>query len=89
MATSIEAEGLGVRFLFDRYQRAVTPALARVRRSSVETWGVRDLSFAIGPGEGVALISLTFWFDKSDTGCSPFPVRTHAVAKATGTLDLP
>ncbi len=56
MATSIEAEGLGVRFLFDRYQRAVTPALARVRRSSVETWGVRDLSFAIGPGEGVALI---------------------------------
>jgi ABC-type polysaccharide/polyol phosphate transport system ATPase subunit len=56
MGTSIEAEGLGVRFLFDRYQRAVTPALARVRRSSVETWGVRDLSFAIGPGEGVALI---------------------------------
>jgi hypothetical protein len=40
-------------------------------------------------GEGVALISLTFWFDKTDTGCSPFPLRTHAVAKATGTLDLP
>jgi lipopolysaccharide transport system ATP-binding protein len=57
MATaSIQAEQLGVRFLFDRYQRAVTPALARLRRVSEETWGVRDLSFEIGPGEGVALI---------------------------------
>jgi lipopolysaccharide transport system ATP-binding protein len=57
MATaSIQAEGLGVRFLFDRYQRAVTPALARLRRASDQTWGVRDLDFAIGPGEGVALI---------------------------------
>jgi lipopolysaccharide transport system ATP-binding protein len=54
--TSIEAEQLGVRFLFDRYQRAVTPALAKLRRATEETWGVRDLSFAIGPGEGVALI---------------------------------
>jgi lipopolysaccharide transport system ATP-binding protein len=53
---SIEAERLGVRFLFDRYQRAVTPALAKLRRATEETWGVRDLSFAIGPGEGVALI---------------------------------
>lgn len=53
---SIEAESLGVRFLFDRYQRAVTPALARLRRATEETWGVRDLSFAIEPGEGVALI---------------------------------
>jgi ABC-type polysaccharide/polyol phosphate transport system ATPase subunit len=57
MATaSIQADGLGVRFLFDRYQRAVTPALARLRRASDETWGVRNLSFAIGAGEGVALI---------------------------------
>ena len=33
MATaSIQAEGLGVRFLFDRYQRAVTPALAQTPR---------------------------------------------------------
>jgi lipopolysaccharide transport system ATP-binding protein len=53
---SIEAEGLGVRFLFDRYQRAVTPALAHLRRGGTETWGVRDLGFRIGPGEGVALI---------------------------------
>jgi ABC-type polysaccharide/polyol phosphate transport system ATPase subunit len=55
-SASIEAEGLGVRFLFDRYQRAVTPALARLRRATDETWGVHDLSFAIGSGEGVALI---------------------------------
>jgi ABC-type polysaccharide/polyol phosphate transport system ATPase subunit len=53
---SIQADGLGVRFLFDRYQRAVTPALARLRRATEETWGVRDLSFAFEPGEGVALI---------------------------------
>jgi len=55
-AAAIRAEGLGVRFLFDRHQRAVTPALARLRHSSTETWGVRDLSFSIQPGEGVALI---------------------------------
>jgi ABC-type polysaccharide/polyol phosphate transport system ATPase subunit len=54
--TSLAAEGVGVRFLFDHYQRAVTPALARLRRRGVETWGVRELAFAIGPGEGVALI---------------------------------
>ena len=54
--TSIAAEGLGVRFLFDRHQRAVTPALARLRRSREQTWGVHELEFTIGPGEGVALI---------------------------------
>jgi ABC-type polysaccharide/polyol phosphate transport system ATPase subunit len=53
---SVRAEGVGVRFLFDRYQRAVTPALARLRRSSTKTWGVHELGFEIGPGEGVALI---------------------------------
>jgi ABC-type polysaccharide/polyol phosphate transport system ATPase subunit len=57
MATaSIQADGVGVRFLFDRYQRAVTPALALLRRVSAETWGVRDLTFDIDAGEGVALI---------------------------------
>ena len=45
-----------MRFLFDRYQRAVTPALARLRRSSTQTWGVHEMGFTIGPGEGVALI---------------------------------
>ena len=55
-STSIRAEGVGVRFLFDRHQRAVTPALARLRRRGTETWGLRDMDFTIGPGEGVALI---------------------------------
>ncbi|MBA3263099.1 MAG: ABC transporter ATP-binding protein [Thermoleophilaceae bacterium] len=55
-SVSIRAEGVGVRFLFDRYQRAVTPALARLRRRGTETWGLREMAFAIGPGEGVALI---------------------------------
>ena len=55
-AASITAEGVGVRFLFDRHQRAVTPALARLRRTSTRTWGVHELGFTIGPGEGVALI---------------------------------
>jgi ABC-type polysaccharide/polyol phosphate transport system ATPase subunit len=54
--TSIAAEALGVRFLFDRHQRAVTPALARLRRTREQTWGVHELEFTIGPGEGVALI---------------------------------
>ena len=48
-AGSISAEGVGVRFLFDRHQRAVTPALARLRRTSNRTWGVRDMAFTIGP----------------------------------------
>jgi ABC-type polysaccharide/polyol phosphate transport system ATPase subunit len=53
---SIHADDLGVRFLFDHYQRAVTPALARLRRRGTETWGVHGMGFSIGPGEGVALI---------------------------------
>ena len=55
-AVSIRAEDLGVRFLFDRHQRAVTPTLARLRRTGTETWGVHEMDFTIGPGEGVALI---------------------------------
>jgi len=55
-AVSISAKDLGVRFLFDRYQRAVTPALAHLRRGGTQTWGVHEMAFEIGPGEGVALI---------------------------------
>jgi ABC-type polysaccharide/polyol phosphate transport system ATPase subunit len=55
-AGSIRAEDLGVRFLFDRHQRAVTPALAKLRRKAAQTWGVHEMEFTIGPGEGVALI---------------------------------
>jgi hypothetical protein len=46
-------------------------------------------AYAGASGEGVALISLRFWFDKTDTGCSQVPARVHGVAKAEGTLTLP
>jgi lipopolysaccharide transport system ATP-binding protein len=55
-AGSIHAEDVGVRFRFDSHQRAVTPALARLRRKGTHTWGVHEMGFSIGPGEGVALI---------------------------------
>jgi ABC-type polysaccharide/polyol phosphate transport system ATPase subunit len=56
MKASIAARSLGVRFLFDRQQRLVTPSLARLRGRSVESWGLREVSFAVGPGAAVALI---------------------------------
>ncbi len=52
----VHAEGVGVRFHFDRHAHAVTPALARLRRSGTQTWGLHELSFRVRPGEGVALI---------------------------------
>ena len=55
-SASIEAESLGLRFLFDSHQRAVTPTLARLRRRGSESWGLHGMHFKIGPGEGVALI---------------------------------
>jgi ABC-type polysaccharide/polyol phosphate transport system ATPase subunit len=56
VTASVRAERLGVHFFFDRQQRVVTPTLARIRRKGSDLWGIRDLSFSIGPGEGVALI---------------------------------
>ena len=56
MNAAIHADGLGIRFLFDRQRRPVTPALARLRFGGAEAWGLHDLSFTVGPGEGVALI---------------------------------
>jgi ABC-type polysaccharide/polyol phosphate transport system ATPase subunit len=54
--SSIRAANLGVRFLFDRQRNVVSPALARLRRHGTETWGLRDLSFTLEPGDGVALL---------------------------------
>ena len=56
MSVAIHAEGLGVQFFFDHHGKAVTPALARLRRRGAQAWGLRDASFAVGPGEGIALI---------------------------------
>jgi ABC-type polysaccharide/polyol phosphate transport system ATPase subunit len=47
---------VSVRFLFDRQRRVVTSAAARLRRRGSQAWGLRDVSFSIGPGEGVALL---------------------------------
>jgi ABC-2 type transport system ATP-binding protein len=52
----ITAEGVGIRFLFDHERRLVMPSMARVRRRGTETWGLKDLSFSIRGGEGVALL---------------------------------
>jgi ABC-type polysaccharide/polyol phosphate transport system ATPase subunit len=56
MSASLQARDVGVRFLFDRERRIVTPTVARLRRRGSETWGLRGLDLTIAPGEGVALI---------------------------------
>jgi lipopolysaccharide transport system ATP-binding protein len=52
----IHAEGVGVQFFFNRHLRVVTPGEARLRGRGMTTWGLRDVSFSIGRGEGTALI---------------------------------
>lgn len=52
----IEATDVGIEFFFDRHQRVVTPGEARIRGRGTTTWGLRDVSFSIGAGEGAALI---------------------------------
>lgn len=56
MNTSIAAHGLGVHFVFDRQSKVVTPLMARLRRRGSDAWGLSDVSFRVGSGEGVALI---------------------------------
>jgi lipopolysaccharide transport system ATP-binding protein len=55
----IRAQGLGVHFQFDRSRRVITPGRAAIVRKGAETWGLRDASFSIASGEGVALIGAT------------------------------
>jgi len=52
----VRANGAGVRFQFDHQRRVVTPAMGRFRRAGPTLWGLRGVTFAIGPGEGVALV---------------------------------
>lgn len=56
MNAAVVVERLGVHFFFDRQNRVVTPTLARLRRRGADVWGVREISFSIAAGEGVALI---------------------------------
>ncbi len=53
---SVRAEGLGIRFLFDRNRKVVTERMARFRRRGDQVWGLQEVSFSIRPGEGVALV---------------------------------
>ncbi len=52
----VAAAELGVRFLFDRQNRVVTATLAGLRRRGSDTWGLRDVTFELQPGDAVALI---------------------------------
>lgn len=56
MTATVQAEDVGVRFLFDRQSRVVTPTLARLRRRGSEAWGIHDLTFSLLPGDTVALL---------------------------------
>jgi len=56
VSASVRASGVGVRFLFDRDRRVVTPRLARLRRRGTEAWGLREVTFTIAAGEAVALL---------------------------------
>jgi ABC-type polysaccharide/polyol phosphate transport system ATPase subunit len=56
MSARIRTRGAGVRFLFDRDRRVVTPALARLRRRGGEHWGLRGVDLDVAPGEALALI---------------------------------
>jgi ABC-type polysaccharide/polyol phosphate transport system ATPase subunit len=52
----IRVDRLGVCFDLDRQQRPMTPAMRRVRRRHTTIWALRDVSFELAPGAGVALI---------------------------------
>ena len=52
----IAADNVGVQFFFDRHLRVVTPGESRLRGRGMTTWGLRDLTFRIERGKGVALI---------------------------------
>jgi ABC-type polysaccharide/polyol phosphate transport system ATPase subunit len=52
----IAAEGVGVQFFFDRHLRVCTPGEARLRGRGSTFWGVSDVTFSLGGGEGTALI---------------------------------
>lgn len=56
MSVAVVVERLGVHFFFDRQNRVVTPALARIRRRGSDAWGIRDVTFSVTGGEGVALL---------------------------------
>ncbi len=56
MSAAIHLGNVGVRFLYDRQRRPVTPMMFLLRRHCGSAWGLRGLDLEVGPGESVALI---------------------------------
>jgi ABC-type polysaccharide/polyol phosphate transport system ATPase subunit len=56
MEARVLLEQVGVRFVSDRQRRPLTPALSRLRRTGSTAWGIRAVSFEVGPGESLALV---------------------------------
>ena len=56
MTATVRTENVGIRFLFDRQARVVTPTLAWLRRRGSETWGLHGITFTLMPGDTVALL---------------------------------
>jgi ABC-type polysaccharide/polyol phosphate transport system ATPase subunit len=56
---SVSSHAVGIRFVFDRHRRVTSPSFAALRRKVTEVWGLRNVAFSIGPGEGVALLGAT------------------------------
>lgn len=52
----VQADSVGIHYLFDHQQRTVSPTIARFRRPSGEIWALTDVSFEMRSGEGVALL---------------------------------
>ena len=56
MSARVETHDLGVRFHFDRQGRPVTRGVARLRRHTSSSFGLRHATLTIEPGEAVALV---------------------------------
>jgi ABC-type polysaccharide/polyol phosphate transport system ATPase subunit len=56
MSAGIAADGLGIRFAFDRQGRPILPAVERIRPGSSSRWGIRGVTLRVEPGEAVALV---------------------------------
>ena len=49
---AVQAEGVGIQYLFDRQQRTVSPTIARLPARRRRELGAADVSFEIGAGRG-------------------------------------
>lgn len=56
MSARVVVERLGVSFGIDRQRRPVTPAMHRLRRGCRTIWALRELSFTVEPGAGLAIV---------------------------------